>query len=55
VAAQVRHGAGPGWQDATAQLLERCLVEAVRRWAPDDSVRFVAEIGVILRWSDAKG
>jgi DNA polymerase-1 len=40
--------------DAVAQLLEDCLQEAAHRWAPDDSVRFVADIGVIQRWSDAK-
>jgi DNA polymerase I len=40
--------------DTVAQLLDDCLQEAARRWAPDDSVRFVAEIGVISRWSDAK-
>ena len=37
-----------------ARLLEDCLQEAAHRWAPDDSVRFVAEISVIPRWSDAK-
>ena len=38
----------------TALVLERCLQEAAHRWAPDDSVRFVADIAVIARWSDAK-
>ena len=37
-----------------AHLLDDCLQEAAHRWAPDDSVRFVAEISVIPRWSDAK-
>ncbi len=37
-----------------AQLLDACLQEAAHRWAPDDTVRFVADIGVIRRWSDAK-
>jgi DNA polymerase I len=41
--------------DAVAQLLEDCLQEAAHRWAPDRSVRFVAEIGVIRCWADAKG
>jgi DNA polymerase-1 len=41
--------------DETALLVEWCLAEAVGRWAPDDSVRFVADISVIRRWSDAKG
>ncbi|MGH9211218.1 MAG: DNA polymerase [Acidimicrobiales bacterium] len=39
---------------AAAQLVEDCLREAARRWVPDDSVRFVADISVIQRWSDAK-
>jgi DNA polymerase-1 len=36
------------------QLLADCLVEAVRRWAPDRSVHFVADLAVIRRWSEAK-
>ena len=40
--------------DAVAQLLADCLREAAHRWAPDDSVRFVADISVVHRWSDAK-
>jgi DNA polymerase-1 len=40
--------------DAVARLLDTCLDEAVGRWAPDRSVRFVAEISAIGRWSDAK-
>ncbi len=40
--------------DAVAQLLDDCLREAAHRWAPDDSVRFVADVSVIHRWSDAK-
>jgi DNA polymerase-1 len=40
--------------DAVARLLDSCLHEAVGRWAPDRSVRFVAEISAIGRWSDAK-
>lgn len=39
---------------AVAQLLDDCLGEAVRRWTPYDAVRFIADIGVIARWSDAK-
>jgi DNA polymerase-1 len=41
-------------EDAVARLLDDCLKEAGHRWAPDDSVRFVADIGVFERWSDAK-
>lgn len=36
------------------QLLADCLQEAAARWAPDDSVRFVADVSVIGRWSEAK-
>jgi hypothetical protein len=35
-------------------LLEQCLVDAARHWASDDSVRFVADVSVIERWSDSK-
>ena len=45
----VEHG------DAVSRLLDACLDEAVGRWAPDRLVRFVAEISVVERWSDAKG
>ena len=40
--------------DRVAQLLEDCLQEAAHRWAPDDAVRFVADISVIRSWSEAK-
>lgn len=40
--------------DAIARLLDDCLGQTVRRWAPDNSVRFIADISVIKRWSDAK-
>jgi DNA polymerase-1 len=39
---------------AVARLVDEGLVEAARRWAPDDSVRFVAETSLLARWSDAK-
>jgi DNA polymerase-1 len=48
VQAPAEHGS------AVAQLLGDCLGEVVRRWAPDDAVRFIADIGAIERWSDAK-
>jgi DNA polymerase-1 len=35
-------------------LLNDCLHQAGRNWAPDDSVRFFADISVVKRWSDAK-
>jgi DNA polymerase-1 len=36
------------------QLLIDCLAEAAAGWAPDGSVRFVADVSVISRWSEAK-
>jgi DNA polymerase I len=36
------------------RLVEDCLQEAVRSWAPDDSVRFFADVSLVKRWSDAK-
>jgi len=39
---------------AVRQLLIDCLAEAASRWAPDASVRFVADLSVIGRWSEAK-
>jgi DNA polymerase I len=40
--------------DDVARLLDDCLQEAAHRWAPDPSVRFLADTTVITRWSDAK-
>ncbi|MEP7112580.1 MAG: DNA polymerase [Ilumatobacteraceae bacterium] len=37
-----------------AELMVECLAEAAHRWAPSDAVRFVADVSVIERWSDAK-
>ncbi|MEY2401588.1 MAG: polymerase [Ilumatobacteraceae bacterium] len=48
VHAPIEHGA------AVAELLVECLDDAARRWAPNDAVRFVADVGVMTRWSDAK-
>ena len=39
---------------AVAALLLDCLGEAAHRWAPDDGVRFVADVSVVQRWSDVK-
>lgn len=39
---------------AVATLVDECLQEAARRWAPGSPVRFVAEVSTIRRWSDAK-
>jgi DNA polymerase-1 len=41
--------------EAAAALVDDCLQEAARRWAPDASVRFIADTSVVRRWSDAKG
>lgn len=42
--------------DNVASLLDECLQEAAHRWAPpaERPVRFVADVSVITRWSDAK-
>jgi DNA polymerase-1 len=40
--------------ERVADLLHACLAEAAHRWAPNDSVRFVADVSVVKRWSDAK-
>jgi DNA polymerase-1 len=40
--------------DTVATLLADALAESAHRWAPDDTVRFVADISVVHRWSDAK-
>ena len=36
------------------QHLQHCLAEAAHRWAPGTAVRFVADVSVIQRWSEAK-
>jgi DNA polymerase family A len=40
---------------AAADLVTASLHEAAHRWSPTSSVRFVADVSVISRWSDAKG
>jgi DNA polymerase-1 len=37
-----------------AQLVDAGLNEAVHRWAPGTAVRFLADIAIVSRWSDAK-
>jgi DNA polymerase-1 len=44
----IEHGA------AVAELLVESLDDAAAHWAPSDAVRFVADVGVIERWADAK-
>jgi DNA polymerase-1 len=41
--------------DDAAVLLLSCLDETATRWAAATPVRFVADVSVIERWSDAKG
>jgi DNA polymerase-1 len=43
-----------GQEAATAQLVDDCLHEAARRWAPDSTVRFISDTSVVRTWSDAK-
>lgn len=40
--------------DAAAALLTGALEEAAHRWSPEPDVRFVADVSIIRRWSDAK-
>lgn len=41
--------------EAVAALLHDCLQEAARRWSPEGTVRFVVDVSILERWSDAKG
>ncbi|AKT52760.1 DNA polymerase I [Arsenicicoccus sp. oral taxon 190] len=41
--------------DAAVALVHRSLDEAARRWTGTDRVRFVADVSVVRRWSEAKG
>ncbi|HJQ03652.1 MAG TPA: DNA polymerase [Jatrophihabitans sp.] len=44
-----------GAADEVQQLVHDCLAEAARRWAPPRStVRFVADVSIVQRWSEAK-
>lgn len=40
--------------DAATALLTDALGEAAYRWSPEPDVRFVADVSVIRRWSEAK-
>ncbi|HEY6494529.1 MAG TPA: DNA polymerase [Trebonia sp.] len=40
--------------EQTARLVDACLTEATRRWAPDGRVRFIAEITMAGSWAEAK-
>ena len=48
VHAPLEHG------QAVAEMMVDCLTDAAHHWAPNDTVRFVADVAVIARWSDAK-
>ena len=37
-----------------ALVVDECLQEAARGWAPETAVRFVADTAIVRRWSDAK-
>ena len=39
---------------AVAGLVDDCLAETARRWAPGGLVRFIADTSIVRRWSDAK-
>jgi DNA polymerase I len=41
--------------ETVAGIVDDCLHEAARRWAPGCGVRFVSDTAVVSCWSDAKG
>lgn len=40
--------------EAAAAMVDEALQEAAARWAPDQSVRFLAETSLVRSWADAK-
>jgi DNA polymerase-1 len=40
--------------ETVARIVDECLAEAARRWAPGCGVRFISDTSVVRRWSDAK-
>ena len=40
--------------EAAAALVDDALQEAASRWAPDRSVRFLADTSIITTWAEAK-
>jgi DNA polymerase-1 len=40
--------------DAAAAMVDEALQEAAARWAPDRSVRFLADTSIVRSWADAK-
>jgi DNA polymerase-1 len=43
------------YAEEVAGIVDDCLHEAARRWAPGCGVRFVSDTAVVSCWSDAKG
>ncbi|MGH3256302.1 MAG: DNA polymerase [Streptosporangiaceae bacterium] len=43
------------YAETVAGIVDDCLHEAARRWAPGCGVRFVSDTTVVSCWSDAKG
>ncbi len=41
--------------ETVAGIVDDCLHEAARRWAPGCGVRFISDTAVVSCWSDAKG
>jgi DNA polymerase-1 len=40
--------------DGVAEVVRTALAEAAARWAPGSGVRFVVDLRVVERWSEAK-
>jgi DNA polymerase-1 len=40
--------------EAAARLVDDCLQEAARRWAPGCGVRFISATAIVRSWSEAK-
>jgi DNA polymerase-1 len=40
--------------EAAARLVDDCLQEAARRWAPGCGVRFISDTAIVRSWSEAK-
>ena len=41
--------------EATVALVHQTLTDAARRWSGGAPVRFLADVAVVRRWSEAKG
>jgi DNA polymerase I len=40
--------------ETVSRIVEDCLAEAARRWAPGSGVRFISDTRIVRSWSDAK-